>query len=227
MDRSNSMLFAPPQPPIRLVAGDEVMIGRRPDCGITVGSTRASRRHAVVRSDDDRVSVEDLGSTNGTFVNGQRIEGTRALEPGDRIVVGDVQVTYCVVDSAPPPTPLSADQTVIALDGPTETAGEALEGDLAEIPMFAVLQMLEMGGQTGRLDLDGDRGFGKAWLRQGRLIHAESEKDTGMPAALTLAQSECGRFAFTPSKEPHAEASFDSGVTEIILEASRLLDESR
>lgn len=227
MDGSTSMLFAPPQPPIRLVTGDEVMIGRRPECGITVGSSRASRRHAVVRSLDDQVIVEDLGSTNGTFVNGQRITGSRPLEPGDRIVVGDTQVTYCLVDTAPPLPQVSADQTVIALDEPTETAGEALEGDLAEIPMFAVLQMLEMGGQTGRLDLDGDQGCGKAWLEQGRLIHAESEKDSGMPAALQLAQSESGRFSFTPSKAAHDEASFDAGVTEIILEASRLLDESR
>ena len=48
-----------------------------------------SRRHARLRLEADSYILEDLGSTNGTFVNGDRLEGERILQPGDEIAVGE------------------------------------------------------------------------------------------------------------------------------------------
>lgn len=64
-----------------------IVIGRLPECGVVLGDTNVSRRHAEVALDDGEVVVTDLGSTNGTFVNGRRV--TRAtVRPGDELSIG-------------------------------------------------------------------------------------------------------------------------------------------
>jgi hypothetical protein len=66
-----------------------VEIGREPGSGIALESdTQVSRRHARLTPEDERAIVEDLGSTNGTFVNDQEVHGPRFVGPGDRIRVG-------------------------------------------------------------------------------------------------------------------------------------------
>jgi pSer/pThr/pTyr-binding forkhead associated (FHA) protein len=226
MSADAPMLFVPPQPPFRLEAGREAVIGRSAECELRVPSVAASRRHAAVVRRGDDVLVRDLGSTNGTLVNGARIVGERALEAGDRIEVGGVIVTFCRVDasfagvdSAP------ADRTVISFGPVSAPAASALRGDLAKIPMFAVLQMLEMGGQSGCLMVEGHDGECALWLANGRLVHAEAAKLRGLDAALEIAQTSAGRFEFAPGS-PAPESSFEASMTEVILEASRLLDEA-
>ncbi len=69
------------------VAGREVVIGRQPSAGVALTDGDASRNHAVLRSDGYRTTLQDLGSTNGTFVNGRRIS-KQEIRPGARIEVG-------------------------------------------------------------------------------------------------------------------------------------------
>jgi len=78
-----------------LSAGDNV-IGRNPECGIWVDAAGVSRRHARVRLDADSgtVAIEDLGSTNGTFVNETRVESQMPLSDGDIVHVGSVPLTF-------------------------------------------------------------------------------------------------------------------------------------
>jgi hypothetical protein len=67
-------------------------IGRLPDCAVTLSDPNVSRHHAEVRpvpgSGEAVYEVRDLGSTNGTKVNGVPLAGPRRLEPGDTITVG-------------------------------------------------------------------------------------------------------------------------------------------
>jgi pSer/pThr/pTyr-binding forkhead associated (FHA) protein len=220
------MLFVPPQPPLRLEPGRETLIGRSAECELRVPSVAASRRHAAVVRRGDDVFVRDLGSTNGTLVNGAEIAGERALEAGDRIEVGGVVITFCRVDgslagldSAP------ADRTVVSFGPARSPAPSALRGDLAKIPVFAVLQMLELGGQSGCLTVESHDGETSLWLARGRVVHAETAKARGLDAALEIAQTRAGRFEFMPGS-PTPERSVDASMTEVILEASRLLDEA-
>lgn len=62
-------------------------IGRE-GCDITLSDPDVSRRHAAVEMSNGGLSIEDLGSTNGTFVNGERITAPRALRDGDEIQIG-------------------------------------------------------------------------------------------------------------------------------------------
>jgi hypothetical protein len=69
------------------LARDRVVIGRLSDCDVVVADPGASRRHAEIRHRDGRWVITDLGSTNGTRVNGAAVS-EQALEDGDRITVG-------------------------------------------------------------------------------------------------------------------------------------------
>ena len=64
-----------------------VTIGRLPDCDVVVKDQGASRRHAQIRAKDGVFTLTDLGSTNGTRLNGQTVQ-SRQLEDGDRITIG-------------------------------------------------------------------------------------------------------------------------------------------
>ncbi|MEA2398277.1 MAG: hypothetical protein QOK25_1833 [Thermoleophilaceae bacterium] len=65
------------------------VIGRDPaSAGLTLTDPEASRRHASVIPEGQALNIEDLGSTNGTFVNGERIDSARVLVRGDRLRIG-------------------------------------------------------------------------------------------------------------------------------------------
>jgi hypothetical protein len=65
-------------------------LGRHDDCVIRIKSSQVSRRHCELLEAGGKLSVRDLGSSNGTFVNGKRITGQQTLKPGDELTVGAV-----------------------------------------------------------------------------------------------------------------------------------------
>jgi pSer/pThr/pTyr-binding forkhead associated (FHA) protein len=66
----------------------EFVIGRGDECHIRPNSSWVSRQHCLMRVTNQLVTLKDLGSTNGTLVNGQRIRGERDLFNGDHIQIG-------------------------------------------------------------------------------------------------------------------------------------------
>ena len=71
----------------------EVVVGRSRDVTFPVEDDRVSRRHLRLTCREGAVFVEDLGSKNGSTVNGRRLEGRVALQPGDQVIAGPVQVS--------------------------------------------------------------------------------------------------------------------------------------
>lgn len=71
-----------------------VVIGRMPGCEIVLADPNVSRRHAEVRDEGGRWVVSDLGSTNGTKVNGVRLAAPQELAPGDEIRVGATSIRF-------------------------------------------------------------------------------------------------------------------------------------
>ncbi len=69
--------------------GDEITLGRATGCTITVDDDFVSQLHARVFRRDGQVVVEDLGSTNGTYLNRQRVSAPMVVRDGDRLQVGD------------------------------------------------------------------------------------------------------------------------------------------
>ena len=70
------------------ITGAEVVIGRHKDCKLRIIAKDVSRRHCVIRNYGDRVTLSDLGSTNGTYVNNRPVMGERWLQFNDEIQIG-------------------------------------------------------------------------------------------------------------------------------------------
>lgn len=74
----------------------ENVVGRDPRCSVWLDESGISRRHARILVEDDVVTIEDLGSRNGTSVGGEPVRTVRRLEDGDRISLGATTVTFRV-----------------------------------------------------------------------------------------------------------------------------------
>jgi pSer/pThr/pTyr-binding forkhead associated (FHA) protein len=84
--------------------GDGVaVVGRQDDCQLRIKSAQVSRRHCELFEKKGLLLVKELGSSNGTFVNGKRVEGQRVLEPGDEIKIGKIKLRVAKLGEPVPP----------------------------------------------------------------------------------------------------------------------------
>ena len=91
-----------------MLTDDTTLIGRDPECGIWVDVPGVSRRHASIRLTHEGATttavIEDLGSTNGTFVEGRRVSRPVTLADGDTIRIGEETLTFRAASAAGAPT---------------------------------------------------------------------------------------------------------------------------
>ncbi|MCJ7706020.1 MAG: FHA domain-containing protein [Anaerolineales bacterium] len=91
-------------------------LGRAKDCHISIADTRLSRRHTELRCEGRRVIITDLGSINGTFVNGARIEQPQELRHGDLVRVGPFELRC---EMLIPPEPEIPERSTIVMEEPS------------------------------------------------------------------------------------------------------------
>jgi len=90
-----SQLIADDGSAVLNLAMNRVLIGRGLDCDIRIANEQVSRHHAIVFLDQGSTRLEDLRSSNGTFVNRSKIVGEpMVLRPGDNVLLGDLSFTY-------------------------------------------------------------------------------------------------------------------------------------
>ena len=86
-----SPLFSPFRQPLQ---GGSVSIGRASDCTIPIKDRYLSRKHAEIIPVGAAWMLKDLGSANGTYLNGSRVERDEPLRTGDRIRLGDTEIVF-------------------------------------------------------------------------------------------------------------------------------------
>ncbi len=82
------------------MVGEEIVLGRSPDCDISIGRKSISRRHLKVFIKDTKFFAEDLGSQNGTRVNGEKIRGVTEVAPDDEIRVSEYLIKVSHLEQA-------------------------------------------------------------------------------------------------------------------------------
>ena len=94
---------------IYMLEKSEISIGREVGSDVFVNDVEVSRQHARLTEQAGNYVLEDLGSTNGSFVNGQRVAGSRSLQPGDTITLGEnVSLTFEAIPFDPNATQVSS-----------------------------------------------------------------------------------------------------------------------
>jgi pSer/pThr/pTyr-binding forkhead associated (FHA) protein len=107
----------------------EFVFGRGPECHVRPNSEWVSRQHCMLRVTRDGALIRDLGSTNGTVINGTRVLGERRLEQGDQLQLGPLVLEVVLKEGDP----------LDSLTGPELVKGETrvLALETAEIGMAA------------------------------------------------------------------------------------------
>jgi len=150
--------------------GDEILIGRHPDCGVQLESSAVSRRHARVFIKDGRYLIEDLGSGNGTSVNGQTIASATPLEAQDRIKLGPVLMRFEQGEVL--------EQAAVASDMGTTMVGVSLADDEATI-----MSQVESGTGFGTLDVRPEQKL-KGVLEISRALAGSVDVESMLPKVL-------------------------------------------
>jgi pSer/pThr/pTyr-binding forkhead associated (FHA) protein len=87
-----------------------VLIGRHPDCDVRIDSHKISRRHCCLVQTEDKLVLRDLGSTNGIYWNGQRVEEA-ILAPDDEVQIGHLHYQVVTKDAPCDVRPLKNGET--------------------------------------------------------------------------------------------------------------------
>lgn len=146
----------------KLEIESELVIGRGEGTDLTLDDPEVSRRHAAIRPLGPGAEIEDLGSTNGTFVNGRRLDDPASIGPGDEIRIGqttlsietDVRSAETMTEGSQPAP--SASTTPIRIDSGNvprwEPAANRGEPRLARQPLRSSTDELSVGRGQSILD---------------------------------------------------------------------------
>ena len=209
----------------------EILIGRSPELDLVLAEDKVSRKHAKIGLDGQDLQIIDLGSTNGTYVNGERIR-RQQLKTDDRILIGtsiariitgdDITLDPNIVHNPVALKEMMADMNTRVDDS------VSMSGTLEEVPLPDLLQLFCSNKKSGIVILK-NKTTGKIYLKDGDILHAEIEDEPDVTSRKAL-----GRMITWSSGEfrmetlPGAPPSRDlAGIPshELILEAVRETDE--
>jgi len=211
----------------------EIIIGRSSDLDMVLVEDMVSRKHAKISTDDHSVSIQDLGSTNGTFVNGEKIRAIR-LKEGDRILVG-TSIIKLVTANGEAPIPSSSMTENEARSRMQVTANrraepKMMQGNIEEIPLPDLLQLLSTSRKSGVLVLRSEWGTGRLYLRKGQVYFAnvdESFDVSPRKAMFRMLTWDKGLFELEPPDDRTVMEEIQDSTEGLLMEGMRQLDEFR
>lgn len=172
---------------------EETFIGRHSDCSLRIPSAEVSRRHCLLSFHDGYLSVEDLDSVNGTFLNGERVTGKQPVRPGDLLGIGPV--TFAVQYEAEPGALPEANNLLTAFEEGEELVDAAIiEEEDFSVPMEVAL-VEGTGGdeepmEVALIEADGDEPIEAALIEETDLETLQFEPAKAKKAASAKAEDE-------------------------------------
>jgi len=216
-----------------------IVVGRSSDLDMVLVEEMVSRKHARIELKDGKIHIEDLGSTNGTFVNGERIvKGW--LKEGDRVLIGsNILKVIATTDEAGVPNTRRAPPGAVPAAKPssprrtTESGGESrMRGSLEEIPLPDLLQLFGTSRKSGVLVVETDTNNGRIFLDQGLIHHVTVETSGGKEVSIAPLKAfyrmltwDRGSFELEPPSQKKVESPLNASVQEVLMEGFRQRDE--
>jgi pSer/pThr/pTyr-binding forkhead associated (FHA) protein len=209
----------------------EIVIGRSSDLDMVLVEDMVSRKHAKIITDGRIVSIQDLGSTNGTFVNGEKVRSMQ-LKDGDRILVGTsiIKLVANSGDSRPPAASLSEIEarSKLQVTASRRVAPKSMSGNIEEIPLPDLLQLLSTSRKSGVLVLRAEWGTGRLHLRKGQIYFANIDESFDMSprkAMFRMLTWNQGLFELEPPDERRVIEELQDSTEALLMEGMRQLDE--
>jgi len=208
------------------LVGDAFVAGRSSEVDLILADDAVSRKHARFYKQRGLMFVRDLGSRNGTIVNGEAVRH-RCLRTGDRIVLG---ASLCRVESRHPnelTAPRAGEDRRRRLH---EASGRSMSGNIDQIPLMDVLQWLATSRKTGVLKVRSTyaRRDGGLHLRDGRVVFAAIEGTEVSPekALMRMLTWPEGMFEFeSTGSESSGPSALEMSLEHVLMEAARQKDE--
>lgn len=223
-----------------LEEGREVVIGRSTDLDMVLVDEMVSRRHAKLVLGAGKVELTDLDSTNGVFVNGERVRQA-SVGIGDRILVGSNILRLVQLESSghskPPTSSSSSEVPLVTRRSVRRPRGESgadirMSGSLDEIPLPDLLQLFGSSRKDGVLWIDNGESVGRIVLKTGRIRHAQIDSPDGTTEPTGVAKSiyrmltwDHGVFELDPPSSKNYPESAELTVQEVLMEGFRQKDE--
>jgi pSer/pThr/pTyr-binding forkhead associated (FHA) protein len=204
----------------------EIIIGRSSDLDMVLVEDMVSRRHAKMLVNGDQIIVQDLGSTNGTFVNGERIKRAR-LNEGDRILIGTSILKLVTVAATAVKVDPNAQLEQMAEHRRTGQM-RSMSGSISEIPLPDLLQLFGSSKKTGILVLRSGSDIGKIYLSDGTIVHATINDSKELPpekCVYRIITWRDGSFYMESSAEQVFVNKLELTTEAALLESFRIVDE--
>lgn len=209
----------------------QVIIGRSSELDMVLVEDMVSRKHAKITMAGGKITIEDLGSTNGTFVNGEKVKTSRIKE-GDRILIG-TSILKLVKAGAGGPELSDAQvkqqlEQVAAVQSARQTR-TAMTGKLEEVPLPDLLQLFHTSKKNGVLMVRGEH-EGRIYMRQGKIYYAviDDNHELGPQKSFNrIVTWEQGEFELQPPDNQEFMTELDESTEHLLMDALRQLDEFR
>jgi len=209
-----------------LEAGREVIVGRASNTDMVLMEDMVSRKHAKVTLQGDEVVIQDLGSTNGTFVNGEKVKRAR-LKDGDRVLIG-TSILKLVRQQSAAMAQVQRGEPSRPQESVSTLKPRALQGDIGEQGLPSILQLLATSKHTGVMEIHGPR-TARLFFKDGRLLRAVLEGPdvvTGRKALYRIFSWTTGSFAVQPLSE-EVEPELDEATETLLADALKQGEEIR
>lgn len=208
-----------------LPASGEVIIGRSSDLDMVLREDMVSRRHARIVIDRGQLVLEDLGSTNGSFLNGEKIQRA-SLTEGDRILIGTSIIKVVAADPNAEPTGRDRQPVPVAQHRTSSTAGSIAE--LGGID--SLVQLFKANNKTVTLVVRTRSDVGHIYLEDGEVIFATVNDNFEIApeeSFYRIMTWEDGTFNLESHEEMEFPRRIEMGTTGLLLEAARYKDEQQ
>lgn len=211
-----------------LIQGRDIHIGRSNDLDMVLAEDMVSRRHARITYQTEEIIIEDLASTNGTFVNGEKIKRAK-LREGDRVLIGTSILKVVVSEGVRRTTKEEArrDMEIVAAHRRTSQV-RSMTGSIEEIPLPDLLQLLGTSKKSGVLVIRTDDDIGRIYLRRGGIYFASINDLDEIPpfkAVFRMLSWQAGTFDLEPPDEREFPNAIDMSVQAVLMEGMRQMDE--
>jgi pSer/pThr/pTyr-binding forkhead associated (FHA) protein len=211
-----------------IVPEKQIVVGRSSDLDMVLVEDMVSRKHARIAMQQEQIWIEDLGSTNGTFVNGEKIKRAR-LKEGDRVLIGtSILKVIAGEGTAQPRESAEVKQNLERVADQRRTSAQrTMSGSIEEVPLPDLLQLFGTSKKSGVLVLRTDDDVGRIFMRKGVIYYASINDLDDVPPMKSIFRMltwQKGLFDLDPPDEREFPNEMNLSVQEILMEGLRQLD---